>query len=228
MLFRLKDKLIEGRNGKLLSAYQPLVARGSVPSSGWGTMVTVRGTKMHCPGRTPDEVRDSLSSLLKGNKIKHDTNALWTTLNMEWLSRTDERLHLVPMKLFLSMVISPTPEEFRGRINVESWLLPALDTIGYYLSIDKESYQHKAVLDLSFVIKDMTTPAKAHRLADHDAYATMLERWDDLRYKPRHLLEDAKTWFVDTYNALTSPLGTTPLTTETATTKYRWDNGPKN
>lgn len=225
MLFRVKQKLVTGKHGRKMSAYQPLVERGNVPSSGWSVEVTVRGTQMPCRGRTPFEVKDVLAKLLTLNKIEHDENMLWTTLNLEWLARSDQRLHLVSLTDLLSVVEAPDREEFRGRLDLESWLLPALDNLGYSLSIDNDYYRFDGFNSLVTMIVAMANPSKAHRLGDHAALATLLERHAIIRYKPCHLLAEAKTWFVDTYNAVTSSLSITPLTTETATNKYRWDNG---
>lgn len=228
MLVRSTEQVLLDRRGRKVSILQPLIETGHRPNGGWISAITVNGSKMVLGGSTPKAVLESLRTLMVNNRIEFTENHLWTTLNMDWLSRTQEPGHKVPIRDFLSQCETPEGQpEFRGKIDRESWLPSALDTIGFYLAIDNENYRYVDLATLASTVVRMADPTTGHRLGDHEVFASLLELYSIISYTPCHLLEEARAWFIEMFNVLATIRKVTPITRATATLKYHWDNETK-
>ena len=229
MLVKSTETLVKDTLGNQISILQPMVKKTGRPTGGWFVTITVQGTKMMIGCFDPKETIELLRDLLKTNRVECTENQLWTTANLQWLSRTTVHQHRVSIVDYIAQCdTSAQPEAFRGRIDRESWIPSVTDTIGFFLSIDTEHYRSGDLANLVSSVSMMFDPAKAHRLGDQALFATFLEHYTIIRYKPCHRLEEAKVWFVGLFNALSTIRKVTPITEATAEIKYNWNNGTQN
>lgn len=225
MLIKSLNETVMGTRGTPVSVLQCLIHPGHKPNGGWTASITVNGTKMPLVGKTPNDVVESLRKILVQNKIKFTENELWTTLNLQWLNKADFSYHRVVLRDFIRQCDIPSDQpSFRGKIDREDWLPAALDTIGFYLCIDSDKFRYADFAALVSCVIKMTDPGIAHRLGDGAVFSTLLERYSVIRYKPCHLLDEAKDWFITTFNALATIRKVKPTDKATATTKYSWNN----
>ena len=227
MLVTCNKKNLPNQHGHMINVDRCLVCRGQRPHGGWSSSVVMNGVKIDLRGTTPQVVIHRLQNMLSSNGITYTMNSLWTTLHLDWLSRIDPTYCLVSLDNLLAACGAPPEAEFVGKVEPRAWLQPFLDTLGFFLSVDPKGYEYRLYRGMVECAVRMADPKSAYRLGEHAILVSLLERYSILRYKPCHLLVDAKEWFVGTHNVLASHAGVTSITTATATLKYNWSHETK-
>ena len=218
------DKMMTVRN-KPTSVYQALLKPGRRPRGGWSSAITLNGSKIPIRGTDSVSVALRAQELLNHNRVQYTINQIWATLNLDWLSRTKESDRLVDLDQFLGLIKIPEGElAFTGKVPSAVWGPSQLDAMGFYLSIDPESYEYETLLAMATAFIHLTDPVRAYRLGEHGLHATFLERYRTLRYKPCHLLENAREWLKQTYQVMAPVAGMLPLDPNDISNKYHWIN----
>ncbi len=200
-----------------------MLLQGRRPNGGWISSYTFNGSKITLGGGTPNEVVQRLRELMVSNNQTFEELDLWMTLNMEWLSRSAVGTRRVDLSVFMEACsLDASSGAFTGKLLVSRWLPPFLDSIGFFLSSDPERFTHDTFIGMVKPMVLMADPSFCYRSGDYAALAILLERYNNLRYKPCHLIDEARDWFVSTHTGLCRIAGLNVIDKDNAKLKYNW------
>jgi hypothetical protein len=220
MLVSSKYNTLTSARGQQVSLLQPLVKR---PLGGWQSSITFRGSKIIIPGNSAKETVDALRKILSHNKVAFAESDLWMTLNLDWMSRSPEGDRVVPLAAFIDACVTKGGSEiFAGKVPTDVWLPPVLDSLGHLLGMDAEKFSHDQFLDAVKTLRVLSDPSFSYKTGDAVIFSTVLPRYDNLRYKPCYLIEEAREWFLVTYDSVAPLAMLTKITRTTANLKYNW------
>lgn len=222
MLTKFKSNYVKDRRNQTISILQPMIEQGHRPDRGWISTYTLNGVPITLPGSKPIEVVGALRDLMKSNRIDHTEAELWTTLNLDWLSRTNAKFHKISMVDFVAECVSEEKETKESEVDVSLWLPQALDTLGFSLCVSDRNYRYEDFDNLIRIVLRLTDVGVHLKLGSRKANSSMLELYSVISYTPCRVLDEARERFVNVYNVLSPIIKTAPISKATATTKYHW------
>lgn len=225
VLYHTTVTSLTGLDSKRYSLQMSLVRSPGRPASGWRATLPIKGQNIQVDGRTPVEVYNAAVTVLGRNGLQVPATDIWLSLNIQWLSRTPEKHHLVPLSdlLHISKIQEPEAKDRdpkRRSYKPSDWGAIAWQWLNLFLA--REEYHFRDFLTQCAYVLDMLNPATNSEIGCAECWKDFGKHVEKLKAQPGLDREGARHWLVDTHNAVSKKIEKKVLQYEEAAKKAFW------
>jgi hypothetical protein len=226
MLYTVSRTTLTGLDSKERSLLGPLVLAPGKPSKGWRVVLPVNGQSIYIEGVTPADVYNRSLLTLRNNGVNISPADLWTSLNIQWMERTPDKHHMVPLRDLLMVARVRTPgvqvvaDSRRRSYKPESWGKYAWGWLNLFLA--REDFHFRDFLTQLLYVVDILNPDTNPEIGCAECYRDFRILVEDYKKNPGFTREDARKWLVDAHNSVNRKLGKKELNYEQASKAAFW------
>ncbi len=213
-----------GLDGMQHSLQSPLIRAPGRPSGGWRVVVPVNGQNVTVEGGSPVAVYNAVVALLKRNGKTIPPGDIWITLSIQWLSRTPEKYHIVPLSDLLLITapgkLESPPDPRKRSYKPSDWGHLAWGWLNLFLA--REGYHYREfLLQVNYVL-DLLNPATNFEIGCAECFREFGMKVEELKKMPETNQAGARKWLVDVHNAVNYKLSKPVLSYKAAAKKAFW------
>lgn len=223
MIVTTNKNFILNKRGKEIPINQSLVDTFATPRGGWSASFTIQGTLMTVKANNARNTFIKSKNLLNHNNINISEKDLWFSLNVQWMSRLEDRGLVVTKESLLEAIVSKEEEPVTDDYHhPRTWGSIEWESLAMSLNVDENFYAFDnfyARCEMTLMLLD---PSRSSRVGCIDCYKTFSTHLKKLRTNPVYTLEGAKQWLFETHNAVNEKLGKPTINYETARKVNKW------